>query len=192
MVLFLLHLIAEPFYAKTRPLISLVSPCCHRQMLVSFRLFSKQWLGSLAPSSLTPRGFPSLPVSRWTCVFKMWCVSVLLPYCLYCSSNCPFLGSWEPLLVASEVFYLPLSCWVWQDILGLSCTFPAQPLGQGDWELKTKTIIQVPGPTPDQLDVNLWGAGQIQCVFWVPPAGVDNRLGRMCFLIRLSVSFFLF
>ena len=119
----------------------------------------------------------------------MWCVSVLLPYCLYCSSNCSFLGSWEPLLVASEVFYLPLSCWVWQDILGLSCTFPAQPLGQGDWELKTKTIIQVPGPTPDQLNVNLWGAGQIQCVFWVPPAGVDNRLGRMCFLIHLSVSF---
>ena len=156
------------------------------------RLFSKQWLGSLVPSSLTPWGFPSLPVSRWTCVFEMWCVSVLLPYCLYCSSNCPFLGSWEPLLVASEVFYLPLSCWVWQDILGLSCTFPAQPLGQGDWELKTKTIIQVPGPTPDQLNVNLWGAGQIQCVFWVPPAGVDNRLGRMCFLIHLTVSFFLF
>lgn len=46
-VLFLLHLIAEPFYAKTCPLISFVTLCCHRQMLVSFLLFSKQWLGSL-------------------------------------------------------------------------------------------------------------------------------------------------
>ena len=46
-VLFLFHLIAEPFYAKTCPFISLVTPCCHRQMLVSFLLFSKQWLGSL-------------------------------------------------------------------------------------------------------------------------------------------------
>ena len=115
------------------------------------------------------------------------------------SSNGPFLGSWEPLLVASEVFYLPcfykvftLSCWVWQDILGLSCTFPAQLLGQGDWELKTKTRIHVSGPTTNQLNGSLWGVGQIQCIVWVPPARVDNRLGRMCFLFSLSSFFFFF
>ena len=76
-VLFLLHLIAEPFYAKTRPLISLVSPCCHRQMLVSFPSVFKTvtWFSSTIITD----------TMRFSCIkvdLCIWNVMCLSPFAL--------------------------------------------------------------------------------------------------------------